>query len=86
MEHGLNIHVEVVPDTLRGLPNLETWRHPRGGRRLYELVAPLQVLVLPELLDQVAQHAALGVPVDQPRAHLLVHGGGERPAYLGALS
>ena len=40
--------------------------------RVHELVAALEVLLLPELLDQVAHHAALGVPVDQPRSHLLV--------------
>ena len=43
-------------------------------RRVQELVAVLQVLDAPEILDCQAHAGALGVPVDEPRAGFLVDG------------
>ena len=45
----------------------------RDVRGIHELVAVLEMLFLPEGLDLVAHHAALGVPQDQPGPDALVH-------------
>ncbi len=64
--HAFLIEIQVAG----GLPE------PRLAdvRGVGEVVAALDVLIAPEVLDDLADHRALGMPVGQPRPGLLVEG------------
>mmetsp|Transcript_16868 Transcript_16868/g.41828 ORF Transcript_16868/g.41828 Transcript_16868/m.41828 type:complete len:320 (+) Transcript_16868:702-1661(+) len=66
VEHALLVKVEVA----RGLPQV----HRRHVRRVQQLVAALEVRLLPVSLEQAAHLRALGVPEDEAASRVLLDG------------
>src|SRR5262245_42465269 len=63
-------HIFLVPTEMAArLPELNAphmWR-------IYQLIAPAQVLLTPEALNQIADHCPFGMPEHQTRTHHLVN-------------
>jgi hypothetical protein len=66
--HGAIHAITVKLPVAAGFPQVK-FGNMRG---IYDVVATLDMLILPEVLDNTAYHCPLGMPVNQPRASLLV--------------